>query len=251
MAAREDLPLVLELEDLHWADRESLAFLGYLAEVNRDLALLMLAFTRPTLFERHPDWVTGNSAGTRIDLQPLDKDLCPLLADELLKRLPEIPATLRDLLISSADGNPFYMEELVKMWIDRGAIIIGESWTVDIERLSMTRIPATLTGVLQARLDGLPTDERLALQQASVAAGGTLEGCVGRLVELTCYDVLNRVGDERAGCWLTRAHDALMAQADGLTRAGGDATLRQHFLHNIPYHREILAAWAQRPRSDD
>lgn len=49
-------PVVLELEDLHWADGESLDFLNYLAEVNRDVPLLILSFTRPTLFERRTDW---------------------------------------------------------------------------------------------------------------------------------------------------------------------------------------------------
>ena len=53
---RDGTPVVLQLEDLHWADNESLDFLDYLAEVNRDVPLLMLAFTRPTLFERRVDW---------------------------------------------------------------------------------------------------------------------------------------------------------------------------------------------------
>jgi hypothetical protein len=61
------------------------------------------------------------------------------------------------------------MEELVRMLIDQGAIETGaEAWTVNAERLLLTRVPTTLTGVLQARLDGLPPPERLTLQQASV-----------------------------------------------------------------------------------
>jgi hypothetical protein len=61
------------------------------------------------------------------------------------------------------------MEELVRMLIDQGAIEAGaEAWTVNAERLLLTRVPTTLTGVLQARLDGLPAPERLTLQQASV-----------------------------------------------------------------------------------
>jgi predicted ATPase len=75
---------------------------------------------------------------------------------------------LRELLTSSAEGSPFYMEELVKMLIDQGAITLGEQWKVDPARLLLTRVPATLTGVLQSRLDGLPPAEKRALQQASV-----------------------------------------------------------------------------------
>ncbi len=81
---------------------------------------------------------------------------------------PEVPAALRELLTSSAEGNPFYMEELLKMLIDQGAVETGEPWKVNAERLLVTKVPPTLTGVLQARLNGLPAAEKRALQQASV-----------------------------------------------------------------------------------
>jgi class 3 adenylate cyclase/tetratricopeptide (TPR) repeat protein len=168
VSASDGSPVVLQLEDLHWADSESLDFLNYLAEVNRDVPLLVLGSTRPTLFERRPDWSSTEGLHQRIDLAPLSKGYSRDLANELLQKLPEIPAALRELLTSSAEGNPFYMEELVKMLIDQGAIQRGEAWTVDAERLLVTMVPPTLTGVLQARLDGLPAPEKRALQQASV-----------------------------------------------------------------------------------
>ena len=78
---------------------------------------------------------------------------------------------------------------------------------------------------------------------ARVAAGGTLGDTQDtRLVELTCHQVLARAGDPRAADWLARAHTALMAQAEAIP----DAALRQGLLQNIPHHREIVAAWAQR-----
>jgi class 3 adenylate cyclase/tetratricopeptide (TPR) repeat protein len=168
VGATDGSPVLLQLEDLHWADHESLDFLNYLVEVSRDLPLLMLAFTRPTLFERRVDWLAAEGLHQRIDLQPLDRRDSRDLANELLKKLPSIPAALRELVTSSAEGNPFYMEEMVKMLIDQGAIRTGDAWAVDAERLLVTKVPSTLTGVLQARLDGLPAAERRALQQASV-----------------------------------------------------------------------------------
>ena len=165
-------PVVLQLEDLHWADSESLDFLNYLFEVARDVPLLVLAFTRPTLFARRTDWGRTDGIHQRIDLAPLGKDTSRLLVNELLKKLPEIPAAITELLTSSAEGNPYYMEELVKMLIDQGAIQTrtgtGETWAVNAERLLVTQVPPTLTGVLQVRLDGLPAPEKRALQQASV-----------------------------------------------------------------------------------
>jgi tetratricopeptide (TPR) repeat protein len=80
-----------------------------------------------------------------------------------------------------------------------------------------------------------------------LAAGGTLDGTeLPRLIELTVHQALAHAGDPRAADWLSRAHTALMAQADAITRHSPDATLRQGFLHNIPHHREIVAAWALR-----
>jgi class 3 adenylate cyclase len=168
LSASENLPIVLQLEDLHWADGETLDFLNYLAEVNRDVPLLVLGFTRPTLFEHRTDWRSTEGVHTRIDLQPLSKGDSRDLANELLKKLPYVPAALCELLTSTSEGNPFYMEELLKMLIGQGAIQMGEAWRINAEKLLVTRVPPTLTGVLQARLDGLPAPEKRALQQASV-----------------------------------------------------------------------------------
>jgi predicted ATPase len=167
------LPVVLQVEDLHWADNETLDFLNDLVETNSDVAMLMLCVSRPTLFERRATWLNGLKNKKiqlrRIDLHPLDSHASRELADEILQKLGDIPAALRELIAGRAEGNPFYMEELVKMLIDQGAIITGaQRWTLQAEKLLATQVPGTLTGVLQARLDGLPAPERQTLQEASV-----------------------------------------------------------------------------------
>jgi tetratricopeptide (TPR) repeat protein len=178
------MPIILQLEDLHWADDESLDFLKYLAEIDRAVPLLVVASTRPTLFERRPDWNRIEDLQQRIDLHPLDKGYSRDLANELLRKLPEIPAALRELITGGSEGNPFYMEELVKMLIDQGAIDTrahdgdacgdggdgddGVRWQLHANRLLATRLPTTLVGVLQSRLDGLPPPEKRTLQEASV-----------------------------------------------------------------------------------
>ena len=102
-------------------------------------------------------------------LAPLDAAAGDALADELLQRVDAPPAALRTLLTQSAEGNPFYMEELLKMLIDAGAIDAGgERWTVAPEKLRAAHVPSTLTGVLQARLDRLQAAEKQTLQQAAV-----------------------------------------------------------------------------------
>jgi class 3 adenylate cyclase len=172
LAATGGTPLVLQLEDVHWADGESLDFIDHLADVGADIPLLVVALARPTLFERRPAPATDRAGGERVDLGPLDAAASGRLASELLKAMTEIPAALRERLTGSAEGNPFYMEELVRMLVDQGAIDTGgaqgSGWRLDATRLVTARLPTTLTGIVQARLDELEPDERLALQQASV-----------------------------------------------------------------------------------
>jgi class 3 adenylate cyclase/tetratricopeptide (TPR) repeat protein len=192
-------PIALLLDDLHWADDGTLDFINHLAQACRDLPVLMLCLTRATLFERRPLWGSGQSNHLRIDLVPLTKRGTRELIEGLLSRLETVPAALRDLLASSAEGNPYFVEELVGMLIDDGVIVTdAEPWRVMADKLLEVNVPTTLAGVLQARIDCLPAPEKAALQQASVighvfwdealrriapTAGEALEGLMRR--ELT------------------------------------------------------------------
>jgi class 3 adenylate cyclase/predicted ATPase len=166
------LPIVLLLDDLQWADDGSLDFLAHMARSNADVPTLVLASTRATLFERAggPVQAFTSLAGLQLlRLQALPRAACLELAAELFKRLPHVPEALSALVIDRAEGNPFYMEELVQMLVDQGALqTSGNTWQLDASKLMAAKVPPTLTGILQARLDGLPAPERLALQQASV-----------------------------------------------------------------------------------
>src|SRR5262249_21347420 len=129
----------------------------------------VVGLTRPTLFERRPDWGAGRPGQTRLALAPLSTGDSRRLVEAILRRAETIPPALRDLVVERAQGNPFYVEELIKMLIDEGAIqTAGERWVVLPERLSGVQVPPTLTGVVQARLDGLPVMERETLKRASV-----------------------------------------------------------------------------------
>ena len=169
LAAVNQTPVVLVFDDLHWADEGSIAFVRHVLTDLRDMPLLCLVLTRPTLFERLPGWAEGDPLHRRIDVRPLDRAGSRELSDVLLERVADVPDALRALLTGGADGNPFYMEELVKMLIDDGVIVADpDGWRVPPERLLRARVPPTLTGVLQARLDALGVHERVALQQAAV-----------------------------------------------------------------------------------
>lgn len=161
-------PLLILLDDFQYADESTLDFLNHLGRDCRTLPILILCLSRPTT-RAWPSTAAQPFEVGRLLLEPLAQDDSQRLADELLQRLPGIAPALRRLLVEGANGNPFYMEELVKMLIDEGAIVCAaDGWQFDPARLMTLHVPQSLTGVLQARLDSLAPRERLALQQASV-----------------------------------------------------------------------------------
>jgi hypothetical protein len=150
-----DNPVAVLLEDIHWADSDSLDLIQHLLHSQPNLPLLVIGLTRPTLFEQRPNWGEGTMAHLRLDLVPLSDDDNRRLVAEILRKVPNVPSALVDLIVTRAEGSPFYTEELIKMLIEDGVIVTHEeTWRVELERLAEVRIPATLTGILQARLDG-------------------------------------------------------------------------------------------------
>ncbi len=225
MAAREHSVIVLELDDLHWSDDGSLDFFEHLARVARDVPMLALGLTRNTLFERRRDWSQFQGIYRRIDLLPLDSRLSEQLARELLNKLPDIPQELSELIVRRAEGNPFYMEELVKMLLDHGAIeATPERWALHPERLLAISIPSTLTGVLQARLDGLPAAERVALQEASV-------------IGLVFWDQALAALDETAPAALPALVQRVLAipSHDAALEGAREFAFRHQILHEVTY----------------
>jgi predicted ATPase/class 3 adenylate cyclase len=221
---RNRVPVVLMLEDLHWADEGSLEFIDYLIDVDGDVPLLLFGLTRPMLFERRPQY-GGPAEQHRIDLAPLDRGHSRALANELLKKLGEVPGVLRELLIGGSEGNPFYMEELVKMLIDEGAIATDcEPWRLDAGKLLAAHVPPTLTGVLQARLDGLAASERLALQQAAV---------IGHVF----WDQALAFVDAHAVAALPALmrRELIIARATAPFEGAHEYTFKHHLLHQVTY----------------
>lgn len=168
-SAAEKQPVTVQVEDIHWADERSLDLLNSLARENTEIPLFIINMARPEIYERRPSWGEGQEFHARIMLKPLSRLDSRRLVRELLKKIKEVPTELRDLIIERMEGNPFYAEELVKVLIDDGVIKKGKNrWTVDMSKLGTVRVPPTLTGVLQARLDRLPSGEQFLLQRASV-----------------------------------------------------------------------------------
>ncbi len=168
------------LEDVHWADEGSLDLIDNFVEICRDVPLLILCVSRPELLDRRTHWggTTAVKSDPRlledvpqqfINLEMLTIKESRQLVENILRKLPDVPPALSDLIIHRSAGNPFYVEELVKVLIEDGVIVAeGDEWRVLQKQLTDVRIPATLTGVLQSRLDRLSSLERVTLQRAAV-----------------------------------------------------------------------------------
>ena len=168
-ALSQEMPIVIFLEDIHWGDDSSLDVISRIGELSPNYPILIVCACRPQLYERRPYWGEGKAFHKRLELHPLSKRESRQLVAEILKLTDDIPSELRELIVRGAEGNPFYTEELIKMLIEDGVVIPDEeTWQIEMSRLEEVDVPSTLAGVLQARLDNLPTQERTVLQQASV-----------------------------------------------------------------------------------
>ena len=134
-AAAEAHPVLICLEDIHWADDSSIEVLEYLTRACEQLPMLFIILTRPALFERRPAWGGESPAHTRLVLRPLNEAESRHLVAEILRQVRHTPAELVDLVIGRSEGNPFYLEELIKMLIEDGVIVIDpQGWRVEVGR---------------------------------------------------------------------------------------------------------------------
>ena len=161
--------VLLVAEDIHLSDDGSLDVVSHLAATCQGFPIMILCAARPTLLERRPAWGEGHPAQARLPLEALTRRESRSLVESTLCKAGEIPQALEELIVGGAEGNPFFIEEIIKMLIDQKVIVPGpDRWRIEPERLAAARVPATLTGVLQVRLDSLSAAERAALQRAAV-----------------------------------------------------------------------------------
>jgi class 3 adenylate cyclase len=158
-------PTVLVFEDLQWADTSLLDFIEYLLEWSRSSSLLVVTLARPELAERRAGWGTGLRSFTSIYLEPLGTSAMSELLSGLV---PGLPTGLHDQILVRAEGVPLYAVETVRMLLDRGLLTAdGSSYALTGEVTSL-EVPETLHGLIAARLDGLPVEERRLLQDAAI-----------------------------------------------------------------------------------
>ena len=216
-ALAQQQPLILVIDDLQWADEVLLDLIEYLTERIANVPVLFLCPARPDFLERRRSWGGGRRNFTTIALETLSDVESSELVDALLNT-HDLPDVLRRTILSRAEGNPFFVEEIVRMLIDQGALVRTEEgyWRVGDQNeallselaspatppqetfidlhyaFPLPRVPDTVQGVLAARIDLLSNTEKRVLQHASII-GRTfwLAGLLELAADLTSDTVLH------------------------------------------------------------
>jgi class 3 adenylate cyclase len=153
-------PLVLVLEDIHWAEPTLLELLEHVVEWTRDVPILLLCLARPELLDERPGW-----PGERVELEPLGEHEVEALLSELSD---ELAIEERVRISEATEGNPLFAEQMVALALEEGG---GEA-----------DVPPTIHALLAARIDRLQVDERAVFERAAVVGK---EFWRGALLELS------------------------------------------------------------------
>jgi class 3 adenylate cyclase/tetratricopeptide (TPR) repeat protein len=165
-------PLVLVFEDLHWADASSLKLLEVLVRLAAERPVLFVCVFRPDYDDGAHRSIeralaTAPSLHTEIRIAPLDAEESGTLVENLL-RTDDLPAATRDLIARTSDGNPFYIEEVLRSLIDEGAIEYVDGRFRATAKIESVVVPGTIQEVVMARVDRLDEPSRNLLRIASV-----------------------------------------------------------------------------------
>jgi class 3 adenylate cyclase/tetratricopeptide (TPR) repeat protein len=223
-----DRPLAVCFDDVHWASPTLLDLIEYLAGWMRDAPVLLLILARSELLELRPSWATPRANATLLALEPLSD----AESDLLLARLAgaELPAETRERIVGTAEGNPFFVEQMAAMAVEAGG---------DADRL---RMPPTIQALLAERLDRLPTPERKLLERASVIGKEFFHHAVmdlmppdqrgaaaAHLFSLIRKDLVGPVRSDRRGDVLAFRHDLIRVAAYDAVPKVVRAELHQRF----------------------
>jgi class 3 adenylate cyclase len=160
-------PLVVVLDDLHWAEPGLLDLVEHVADYGRGAPILLVAMARPEFLEERPGWAGGKLNATTLLLEPLaDAEAARLLT--VLAGPTVLPEPAAQRISEAAQGNPLFLEELLAALVEEGRLRRQDGqW--EVADLGDLRIPPTIQALLAARLDRLEDAERAVLERAAVA----------------------------------------------------------------------------------
>jgi len=234
--------VVLLLDDLHWSDNGSLELIEYLAKLEIDLPLFILCTARPSLDEIRPNWGSDFPRSEVIRIKTLDLNASRALVNEILQNVSDLPIELVETVAKNAEGNPFYLEELIKVLIEDGVIVKGEDvWQIIPHRLTQVRVPATLTGVLQARLDRLPATENEVLERAAVIGRTFWDAAVAAMHGSEAAQKLTGGQDVGSALRALRTKELVFPHQPSTFASAQEFIFKHAILREVTYERVLKA----------
>jgi class 3 adenylate cyclase/tetratricopeptide (TPR) repeat protein len=172
-------PLIVIIDDIHWADPGLLDLIEYLADFTQG-SVLFLCIARLELLDVRPAWGAGRRNAMTITLSPLTTEDSRSLVDNLLSG-GQLEDQVLAHVVEASEGNPFFLEEMVRMLLDEDALHLeGGRWVVARD-LRAVGLPATISALLAARLERLDEAERVVAERASVVGKVFYWGAVAAL----------------------------------------------------------------------
>jgi class 3 adenylate cyclase/tetratricopeptide (TPR) repeat protein len=166
-ALARDRPLVVLLDDLHWAEPTLLDLVEHVADWSRDAPILLCCLARPELLEARPGWGGGKLNASSLLLQPLGAADSERLVEQLLGRVTLAEAARRHI-VDTAEGNPLFVEELLGMLIDDGLLVRADGGWAPTADLAAVPVPTSIATLLTARMEQLDREQRAVVGRASV-----------------------------------------------------------------------------------
>jgi len=160
-------PLVVVVDDAHWAEPAFLDLVEYLVGWSENAPTMYLCLGRPDLLEARPDWGRRTPREWSATLQPLSHGESDLLLANLLGR-EALGAAARSRIVEAAEGNPLFVEEMLRMLVDDGLLQQGEGGWVSAGDVANLAVPPTINALISARVDRLTGGEQAVTQRASV-----------------------------------------------------------------------------------
>ncbi|MGH2456549.1 MAG: ATP-binding protein, partial [Candidatus Limnocylindria bacterium] len=178
-ALGRDRPVIVVVDDIHWAEPTFLELIGHLVDTVEDAAVLLLCTARHDLLERQPDWATDANS-QRIVLQPLtDADAARVVGGLLGEA--GIAGGAQERIVRAAEGNPLFVEQLLSMMIDTGALHFADGRWEATGDMAGIEVPPSIQALLAARLDLLGREERSVIEPASVIGLNFAQAAVAAL----------------------------------------------------------------------
>ena len=160
-------PLLVVLDDIHWAEPTLLDLIDHVVDWTCDAPLMLLCIARPELLDGRPGWAGGKRNATTIQLEPLSAGESDELIDNLLGG-SLLSSSVRDRITAAAEGIPLFVEEMLSMLIDSGRLRRADGQWQVVDELAGIEVPPTIRALLAARIDALAADERRIVEAAAV-----------------------------------------------------------------------------------